>query len=80
MDSSNSPLSILGSAPTPNYINPTTLVPTLIGVSAASVAVSLIFLLLRLWSRLGLVGKMEVDDWILIVAWVGKRSVLVIEK
>src|SRR5687767_5482550 len=68
------PFAILGSNYTPNYENPETLVPTLIGVSAASVSISLILLLLRLWSRIGLVGKMGVDDWILIVAWVSVIS------
>lgn len=59
----------------PNYINPPSLAPMLISVSIATVSTSLIFLLLRLWSRLRLVGKMEIDDWILIAAWVRIKSI-----
>lgn len=56
--------------PKPNYINPETRAPLVIGFNVSFVLLALIVVLLRIWSRRVIVGFLSADDWLIIVGWV----------
>lgn len=54
----------------PNYIDPETRAPLVIGVNALFVGLSFICVILRYWSRLKIVGTTFLEDWLAALAWV----------
>ena len=59
------PPEVVATWPPPNYINPVTRGPTLIIVELITLAISLISLGLRLYVRIKLFGRIELDDWLM---------------
>ncbi|RPA79038.1 hypothetical protein BJ508DRAFT_150421 [Ascobolus immersus RN42] len=54
----------------PNYINPETKAPMIIGVSITFTVVSLLFLITRVYSRIRILRKVGLEDYLLIFSWV----------
>jgi hypothetical protein len=60
--------------PAPNYVNPSTRAPALIGVMTSSTIAMLPFLISRIHMRLQLKRRLDIDDWIIISCAVSKQS------
>ena len=52
--------------PAPNYVNPSTRVPALIGVMTSFTVAMLPFVIARIHMRLRLKGRLRIDDWVII--------------
>ncbi|KAK3896409.1 hypothetical protein C8A05DRAFT_48487 [Staphylotrichum tortipilum] len=62
------PIEVIASWPKPNYINPDTRPPDPIVGGVITLSAALIFLGLRIYVRLGIMYKTELDDWVMVVA------------
>jgi hypothetical protein len=62
------PPEVVASWPTPNYTNPEKQAPTLLIVELTTLSIALICLVLRLYIRRKKLGKLELDDWLMIAA------------
>lgn len=65
------PPEIVATWPLPNYTNPATRGPALIIVELITLPVSLICLGLRLYVRIKIYGRSELDDWLMVGGAVG---------
>ena len=54
----------------PNYADPVTLAPAIIGINAAFLALGLVAVVLRVYSRMKL-RRLHLEDWLAVLAWVG---------
>lgn len=66
------PPEVVASWPRPNYINPETRGPELIVVGLITLFGALICLALRLYVRLRIMRKIELDDWVMVAATVSQ--------
>jgi hypothetical protein len=64
----------IASWPAPNYVNPHTRVPALIGVMTSFTVLMLPFIAVRIQMRLRSKGKLGMDDYTIIIAAVRHRS------
>ncbi|KAF8460049.1 hypothetical protein BDZ91DRAFT_432084 [Kalaharituber pfeilii] len=55
--------------PPPNYENPETLAPLIIGISTVFLSLALLAVILRCYSRVTIAGLMYLEDWLAILAW-----------
>lgn len=56
--------------PEPNYINPPTRAPMVLATNITFTALSLIILLLRVYSRQTIHGQLNYEDFMCVIAWV----------
>ena len=54
----------------PNYVDPVTLAPAIIGINATFLALGLVAVVLRVYSRVKL-RRLHSEDWLAVLAWVG---------
>ncbi|KAK3901702.1 hypothetical protein C8A05DRAFT_16148 [Staphylotrichum tortipilum] len=62
------PIEVIASWPKPNYVNPDIRPPDPIVGGVITLTAALIFLGLRMYVRLGIMRKTELDDWVMVVA------------
>lgn len=67
------PPEVVASWPRPNYANPETRGPDLIVAGVVTLVFALIALTLRLYVRLRIMRKTEMDDWVMVAATVRQR-------
>ena len=70
------PPEVLATWPRPNYINPETRGPDLIVAGLVTLSVALVCVALRLYVRLRILRKTEMDDWVMVAAVVSQRYLL----
>ena len=58
--------------PAPNYVNPSTHGPIMIGVMSAFTLAMIPFVISRIHMRLRLKGKLGIDDWIILACAVSR--------
>lgn len=68
------PPDVVASWPPPNYTNPETRGPALIIVELITLPVALICLGLRLYAKTKIMGRTEVDDWLMVGGAVGAEA------
>jgi hypothetical protein len=64
------PPEVVASWPRPNYVNPETRGPDLIVAGVITLTVAVTCLVLRMYVRLRIMRKTELDDWVMVVATV----------
>ncbi|KAK4225276.1 hypothetical protein QBC38DRAFT_268660 [Podospora fimiseda] len=72
------PAEIRAQWPTPNYINPETRGPALLIVEIITLPLALIVLILRFYVRVHMMGKIETDDWLMLLAAIFGTGVTVV--
>ena len=75
----NPPLSVIETWPTPNYLNPATRGGGLVAINAVFIALVLIIVSLRLFTRLKITGSFGVDDLLIGLALVTNMDLLSVE-
>jgi hypothetical protein len=70
------PPEVVATWPRPNYINPETRGPDLIVAGLITLSVALICLALRLYVRVRIMRKTEMDDYVMVAATVSQRYLL----
>ncbi len=70
------PPEVVATWPRPNYINPETRGPDLIVAGLITLSVALICLALRLYVRVRIMRKTEMDDYVMVAATVSPRNLL----
>ncbi len=66
----SAPPEVIATWPKPNYVNPETRGPDLIVAGLITLIFAIIALILRLYVRLRIIRKTEIDDWFMVVATV----------
>lgn len=56
--------------PPPNFINPETRAPLVIGINVTFVTLAAFFVVLRIWSRRVILGYLNPEDWLIAISWV----------
>lgn len=64
------PPEVVASWPRPNYVNPETRGPDLIVAGVITLVFAVVCLVLRMYVRLRIMRKTELDDWVMVVATV----------
>ena len=70
------PPEVVATWPRPNYINPETRGPDLIVAGLITLSVALICLALRLYVRVRIMRKTEMDDYVIVAATVSQQYML----
>lgn len=65
-------MEVIASWPRPNYDNPDTRAPDPIVGGVITLTGALVFLGLRMYVRLGIMRRTELDDWVMVVAAVSE--------
>jgi len=65
-------MEVIASWPHPNYDNPDTRAPDPIVGGVITLTGALVFLGLRMYVRLGIMRRTELDDWVMVVAAVSE--------
>ena len=71
----SAPPEVVATWPKPNYIDPQSQGPDLIVAGLFTLVLALGCLGLRLYVRLGVMRKAEMDDWVMVVATVRQRRI-----
>lgn len=71
----SAPPEVVATWPKPNYLDPESQGPDLIVAGLFTLVVALICLGLRLYIRLGVMRKTEMDDWVMVAATVRQRRI-----
>lgn len=74
----SAPPEVVASWPRPNYINPETRGPDLIIAGLFTLVFALICCALRLYVRIKIMRKTEMDDWTMVAATVSQRRLSLI--
>ncbi len=70
----SAPPEVVAAWPKPNYVDPEEQGPDLIVAGMFTLVVALAALGLRLYVRLGVMRKMAMDDWVMVVATVRRAA------